>query len=174
PTGCGRHRPLASARGFLLLVSEQKLAAGRSNDQSLLGVFGMYYPDTRLPSSSDLELVDHMTHLATLAAERHRRDEERRRQAMEDALTGLGNRHLLQTQAGELVSRAQEAQQPLCLLFLDLDHFKLFNDNFGHLLGDKLLLQFSGKLKEALPRPSCWLASVAMSSWGSSPSPLSW
>lgn len=121
------------------------------HDQSLLGVFGMYYPDTRLPSDSDLELVDHMTHLATLAAERHRRDEERRRQAMEDALTGLGNRHLMQTQAGELVSRAQEAQQPLCLLFLDLDHFKLFNDNFGHLLGDKLLLQFSSKLKEALP-----------------------
>ncbi|MFZ9851091.1 MAG: bifunctional diguanylate cyclase/phosphodiesterase [Vulcanococcus sp.] len=121
------------------------------NDQSLLGVFGMYYPDRRLPSAADLELVDHMTHLATLAAERHRRDEERRRQAMEDALTGLGNRHLLQTRAGDLVAQAQEAQQALSLLFLDLDHFKLFNDNFGHLLGDKLLLQFSGKLKDCLP-----------------------
>ena len=121
------------------------------NDQSLLGVFGMYYPDRRLPSTADLELVDHMTHLATLAAERHRRDEERRRQAMEDALTGLGNRHLLQTQAGELVAQAKQAQQPLSLLFLDLDHFKLFNDNFGHLLGDKLLLQFSGQLKDCLP-----------------------
>ncbi|MEY4298248.1 MAG: hypothetical protein RLZZ423_1427, partial [Cyanobacteriota bacterium] len=121
------------------------------NDQSLLGVFGMYYPDRRLPSAADLELVDHMTHLATLAAERHRRDEERRRQAMEDALTGLGNRHLLQTRAGDLVAQAQEAQQALSLVFLDLDHFKLFNDNFGHLLGDKLLLQFSGKLKDCLP-----------------------
>jgi diguanylate cyclase (GGDEF)-like protein len=121
------------------------------NDQSLLGVFGMYYPDRRLPSAADLELVDHMTHLATLAAERHRRDEERRRQAMEDALTGLGNRHLLQTRAGNLVAQAQEAQQALSLVFLDLDHFKLFNDNFGHLLGDKLLLQFSGKLKDCLP-----------------------
>ena len=45
-------------------------------DQSLLGVFGMYYPDRRLPSAADLTMVDHMTHLATLAAERHRRDEE--------------------------------------------------------------------------------------------------
>ena len=120
-------------------------------DQSLLGVFGMYYPDRRLPSAADLKLVDHMTHLATLATERHRRDEERRRQALEDALTGLGNRHLLQTRAGELVAAAQGAQQPLSLMFLDLDHFKLFNDNFGHLLGDKLLLQFSSQLKEALP-----------------------
>ena len=121
------------------------------HDQSLLGVFGMYYPDSRLPSAADLELVDHMTHLATLAAERHRRDEERRRQALEDALTGLGNRHLLQTQAGELAARARDEAQPLCLLFLDLDHFKQFNDNFGHLLGDKLLLEFSRQLKQALP-----------------------
>lgn len=121
------------------------------NDQSLLGVFGMYYPDARLPSAADLELVDHMTHLATLAAERHRRDEERRRQAMEDALTGLGNRHLLQTRAGDLVAEAQRQEQPLSLVFLDLDHFKLFNDNFGHQLGDKLLLQFSMQLKECLP-----------------------
>ncbi|MFM7634775.1 MAG: EAL domain-containing protein [Cyanobacteriota bacterium] len=120
-------------------------------DQSLLGVFGMYYPNLRHPSPADLELVDHMTHLATLAAERHRRDEERRRQAMEDALTGLGNRHLLQSRAGELVAQAQQDAQPLCLLFLDLDHFKLFNDNFGHLLGDKLLLQFSRQLRESLP-----------------------
>ena len=36
-------------------------------------------------------------------------------------------------------------------MFLDLDHFKLFNDNFGHQLGDKLLLQFSMQLKECLP-----------------------
>ena len=120
-------------------------------DQSLLGVFGMYYPDRRLPSAADLEMVDHMTHLATLAAERHRRDEERRRQALEDALTGLGNRHLLQSRAGELVQQARQQQSPLCLLFLDLDHFKSFNDNFGHLLGDKLLLQFSQQLKESLP-----------------------
>jgi diguanylate cyclase (GGDEF)-like protein len=70
---------------------------------------------------------------------------------MEDALTGLGNRHLLQTRAGDLVAEAQRQEQPLSLVFLDLDHFKLFNDNFGHQLGDKLLLQFSMQLKECLP-----------------------
>ncbi|MFM7313038.1 MAG: EAL domain-containing protein, partial [Cyanobium sp.] len=119
-------------------------------DQSLLGVFGMYYPDRRLPSTADLTMVDHMTHLATLACERHRRDEERRRQAWQDALTGLGNRHLLQARAGELLKVAREQQQPLCLVFLDLDHFKLFNDNFGHQLGDKLLQKVSRRLATAL------------------------
>lgn len=45
---------------------------------------------------------------------------------------------------------AREKQQPLSLVFLDLDHFKLFNDNFGHLLGDKLLQKVSRRLAAAL------------------------
>ena len=52
-------------------------------DRSLLGVFGLYYPDARLPSADDLALVDHLTHLASLATSRHRRQEQRRRPAME-------------------------------------------------------------------------------------------
>ena len=119
-------------------------------DGSLLGVFGMYYPDSRLPSVADLELVDHFTHLATLATERHRRDEERRRQAWEDALTGLGNRHQLQARAGAILEQCRQEGSPLCLAFLDLDHFKLFNDSFGHHLGDKLLQLVSRKLQEEL------------------------
>ncbi|MEI6615353.1 MAG: GGDEF domain-containing protein, partial [Cyanobium sp. ELA507] len=119
-------------------------------DGSLLGVFGMYYPELRLPSVADLELVDHFTHLANLATERHRRDEERRRQAWEDALTGLGNRHLLQARAGEILEQCHQEGSPLCLAFLDLDHFKLFNDSFGHHLGDKLLQLVGRKLQEEL------------------------
>lgn len=119
-------------------------------DGSLLGVFGMYYPDSRVPSAADLELVDHFTHLASLATERHRRDEERRRQAWEDALTGLGNRHQLQARAGSILDQCRREGSPLCLAFLDLDHFKLFNDSFGHHLGDKLLQLVSRKLQEDL------------------------
>jgi len=119
-------------------------------DGSLLGVFGMYYPDSRVPSTADLELVDHFTHLASLATERHRRDEERSRQAWEDALTGLGNRHQLQARAGGILEQCRQDGSPLCLAFLDLDHFKLFNDSFGHHLGDKLLQLVSRKLQEDL------------------------
>jgi diguanylate cyclase (GGDEF)-like protein len=119
-------------------------------DRSLLGVFGMYYSTQRVPTGMDLDLVDHFTHLATLAAERHRRDEERRRQAWEDALTGLGNRHLLQAQTGDLLTQHQRQGTPLVLVFLDLDYFKAFNDSFGHHLGDKLLQQVSRRLESGL------------------------
>lgn len=56
-----------------------------------------------------------------------------------------------QSLLGVFGTEAQRQEEPLSLVFLDLDHFKLFNDNFSHQLGDKLLLQFSMQLKECLP-----------------------
>jgi len=74
------------------------------SDGSLLGVFGMYYPDTRLPSEEDLSLVEHFTHLAAIAIERNRRDEalresEHRRHQGLLALTA-GMAHELNTPLG--------------------------------------------------------------------------
>lgn len=73
-------------------------------DGSLLGVFGMYYPDTRNPSEEDLALVDHFTNLAAIAIERSRYDEalresERRRHHGLLALTA-GMAHELNTPLG--------------------------------------------------------------------------
>lgn len=126
-------------------------------DGNLLGVFGMYYSTQRVPTTLDLELVDHLTYLATLAAERHCRDEERRRQteeqhrqAREDALTKLGNRRQLQEWAGRELTQHRDNQSPLMLVFLDLDYFKAFNDSYGHNLGDKLLQRVSRSLEAGL------------------------
>lgn len=74
------------------------------SDGSLLGVFGMYYPDTREPSEEDLALVDHFVNLAAIAIERNRRDEalresERRRHQGLLALTA-GMAHELNTPLG--------------------------------------------------------------------------
>jgi signal transduction histidine kinase len=74
------------------------------NDGTLLGVFGMYYPDPREPSAEDLEYVDHFTHLAAIAIERSLRDEalrqsEARRHQGLLALTA-GMAHELNTPLG--------------------------------------------------------------------------
>jgi diguanylate cyclase (GGDEF)-like protein len=56
-----------------------------------------------------------------------------------DGLTGLFNhKHLMQTLDTE-VARAQRHKHPLSVLMIDVDHFKQYNDRFGHQLGDKLL-----------------------------------
>ncbi len=59
--------------------------------------------------------------------------------AMVDALTGLHNRRWLQHTLDGLMERARLGGEALSLLMADLDHFKSFNDRFGHLAGDRLL-----------------------------------
>jgi len=64
---------------------------------------------------------------------------EARREAMSDALTGLNNRRSFDEQLRKGVAEAEANDTPLSLLILDLDHFKSFNDNHGHQLGDEVL-----------------------------------
>ncbi len=56
-----------------------------------------------------------------------------------DALTGALDRHSLEAHGRRSVEHAAAAGRPLALLFIDLDHFKAFNDRFGHAAGDKAL-----------------------------------
>ena len=75
---------------------------------------------------------------ATTFGENRRMLASSRREASTDALTGLGNRRSL-TLDLERVSAAASAQHPACLVLLDLDGFKTYNDSFGHPAGDELL-----------------------------------
>ncbi|MFV8752092.1 GGDEF domain-containing protein [Nannocystaceae bacterium ST9] len=62
-----------------------------------------------------------------------------RRAAMHDGLTGLFNRRFLREALPSLQAAAVRRKEPLCLLMLDLDHFKRVNDRHGHLVGDQTL-----------------------------------
>jgi len=67
-----------------------------------------------------------------------------------DPLTGLGNRALLERQAGQLMREARERGTSLALLCIDLDGFKLLNDSLGHEVGDLLLMTASSRMVDAL------------------------
>ena len=62
-----------------------------------------------------------------------------RQQATRDVLTGLFNRRMLEEYLPQAVKRCKEARIGLCLLMIDVDHFKLLNDTLGHAAGDELL-----------------------------------
>ncbi len=61
------------------------------------------------------------------------------REAQTDPLTGIANRKFFEQCLAEAVAACCEAGQPLSLLFIDIDHFKRFNDSYGHQLGDQVL-----------------------------------
>ncbi len=67
-----------------------------------------------------------------------------------DALTGLPNRVQLNTHAKYVISLAQRSQEPVTLMFLDLDHFKDINDTLGHSVGDALLVELAKRLRLVL------------------------
>ena len=76
------------------------------------------------------------------------KNEELGRLSVTDGLTGLFNRrHLMETLVAEQ-RRAQRSKRPFSLLMLDVDHFKKFNDKFGHLAGDEVLLSVSGIIRK--------------------------
>lgn len=80
--------------------------------------------------------------LAELESSRRRIEEqndELRRLAARDPLTGCYNRRAFFELAGEQFARARAARTPLCVLMVDIDHFKQFNDRYGHAVGDQVI-----------------------------------
>jgi diguanylate cyclase (GGDEF)-like protein/PAS domain S-box-containing protein len=70
--------------------------------------------------------------------------------ALHDALTDLPNRVLMEDRLEMALTRAERNGQLVALGFIDLDHFKQVNDNFGHKIGDRLLKDVALKLESAL------------------------
>jgi len=73
--------------------------------------------------------------------------------AVEDPLTGVRNRRALEQALTREWARCGERGQPLAALMVDVDHFKRFNDQYGHLEGDRVLVEVAGLLGEGLQPP---------------------
>lgn len=73
--------------------------------------------------------------------------------ALQDSLTGLSNRRRFDAALDEEYSRAMRNETPLALVMLDVDHFKKYNDHYGHPQGDECLRRISQTLKAASTRP---------------------
>lgn len=67
-----------------------------------------------------------------------------------DQLTGLPNRVMLNDRVTYLLSMAQRTNEPLAVMFLDLDHFKNINDTLGHTIGDYVLIEMAKRIKETV------------------------
>ena len=126
-----------------------------------LGVLCMVCPSNspRLSLRSPEDQIDALARLATAVCERIslalanlRLREVLRNQSIRDPLTGLFNRRFMEESLEREVRRSSRNKEGVALLMLDLDHFKLFNDTFGHQAGDVLLRELGDFLSQGTRR----------------------
>jgi two-component system cell cycle response regulator len=70
--------------------------------------------------------------------------------AITDSLTGLYNRHYLNAHLDNLVRQALNNNKPMSLVIMDVDHFKMVNDNYGHDIGDQVLKQIADMIVKTI------------------------
>ena len=73
--------------------------------------------------------------------------EQVKEESKTDTLTGISNRKAFDATLEDSILASREDKKPFSLLLLDIDHFKKFNDNYGHLIGDKVLRYVAVSLK---------------------------
>jgi diguanylate cyclase (GGDEF)-like protein len=103
-------------------------------------------PDAQIESTKQFTTA--MARHIALALANLKLSEKLRNQSIRDALTGLFNRRYMEESLERELRRAVRNNQPVALLMIDIDHFKQFNDTFGHQAGDTLLRAFGNFLKQ--------------------------
>lgn len=121
---------VTKSRKFGLVLVEHKYSdAFDGNNLRLLNIIGQQVGI----AMENVELYQRMHELATV-----------------DSLTGVYNRLYFQERLKEEFENAQKEKYDLSLALLDIDHFKRFNDTFGHLFGDKVLSRIATLIKNSL------------------------
>jgi diguanylate cyclase (GGDEF)-like protein len=100
----------------------------------------------------DRQLASNVAEQVALSLANLRLQEALRLQTIRDPLTGLFNRRYLEETVERELHRMTRREQPAGFVMMDLDHFKAFNDTFGHDGGDALLRAFGQFLREHLRR----------------------
>jgi diguanylate cyclase (GGDEF)-like protein len=103
-------------------------------------------PERLRPTPDLLDRLSGVAAQATTALQNGRLLDEMTHQALHDQLTGLANRLQFTDQLRAAIDRAREDLRPVTLLYVDLDGFKPVNDEFGHDVGDQLLVAVAKRM----------------------------
>ncbi len=133
------------AEGMAVAVMLPLVAKGRS-----IGLVELMSRSDVVLDETALDLALAMANEAAMALENARHYQDARELADRDQLTGFYNHRYLQERLGEEIVRAQRSKAPLALLMIDLDDFKLVNDTFGHLFGDRVLAWAAEQIRSTL------------------------
>ncbi len=100
--------------------------------------------ETRSTEQSQRKFETEMSHMMEEMETLRKQLEQAREESLTDALTGLANRKAFDEKLAQVMEAYSENASPFCIVIADIDHFKKFNDTYGHLVGDKVL-KYVGK-----------------------------
>jgi diguanylate cyclase (GGDEF)-like protein len=138
-----------------------RVRAGEEPIESLSTIGGHIAPLAAICQDLIRDFRLEQTRIAELEQELERRMAKRaetlerrigvlQQQAARDPLTGLFNRRALDAFLPEAIARCRAASQPLCVLMIDIDHFKPLNDSLGHAAGDQMLKSLAQIIRSTL------------------------
>ncbi|WKA25734.1 GGDEF domain-containing protein [Bradyrhizobium roseum] len=129
--------------------ANEKLRSAKNPDQIKVIVDGLL-KSTHEMQKTNKALEDRLAQSKTEICNLQHSLEAIRAESLTDPLTGLGNRKYFDRSVEMAVRTAQANGEPLSLLMFDIDHFKSFNDSYGHLTGDQVLRLVAMSLKQSI------------------------
>jgi diguanylate cyclase (GGDEF)-like protein len=121
----------------------------RTKDR-ILGAFVSFSTAPRTLGQADLESAAELADFTAIVVENARLFAEVQRSATTDSLTGVFNTRFFREVLSREAARAQRYSTSLSLLMIDVDSFKMINDTFGHLVGDKVLMEIGHILQKTV------------------------
>ena len=138
--------PQESGESVKTVVNSAPISDARGKVRGCIVTFD----DVTALEHTNSQLRATMADLELTRGEIERQNEELRYLATRDPLTSCLNRRAFFDQAEDLFKAARDGNQPLCCIMIDIDHFKSFNDRYGHAVGDRVLRVVSRALSGGL------------------------
>jgi diguanylate cyclase len=130
---------VGDASAFGRTLDDFSTAIGEGEEEGMRTLIDDLLVETQRVAERNRQLEDRLGRTADEVSELKQNLESVQREALTDALTGIPNRKSFEVRLREAARDAMEHGEPLSLLIGDIDHFKHFNDTFGHQIGDQVL-----------------------------------
>jgi diguanylate cyclase len=137
-----------SAYGRTLSQASGELDAGAMPANAVKTLIDQVVNATRTMEARSKLLEQQLQTSSREVSDLKERLESVRRESLTDQLTGIANRKSFDNELEEAIERATESRDGLCLMMCDIDHFKKFNDTWGHQTGDQVLRLVASCLTE--------------------------
>ncbi len=124
-------------------------------DDAAIGALGFFGPVGWTATAQHVRAADLFTRMATVAVQRGETEAHLAYQATHDPLTALPNRALFLDRLDRALERRTPGGDPVAVMFLDLDRFKVVNDALGHEAGDELLVAVADRIRAVSDAGTC-------------------